>query len=155
MTYFTKAGWEHGWITTAEDLAKTEWAANYNIVAAMSEPQSGITEAGKSSNHGNTLMFSRTKSAPIDTLKEWISSPIITTSLNPIAYWTSMDVAGHKLAQMALDYLLIPVLGSWGSLEGAIPQEEIVQVFWNKRKQQKKKQKLAEKSSDIEIGDEF
>jgi hypothetical protein len=47
------------------------------------------------------------------------------------------------------------VLGSWGSLEGEIPQEEIVQVFRNKRKRQKKKQKLAEKSSDIEIFDEF
>jgi hypothetical protein len=129
MTYFTKAGWERDWITTAEHLAKTEWAANYNIVAATSEPQSGITEAGESSNvcaNSRQIrclvlrLFKRfsaarkyfdvlkDKSAPIDALEEWISSPIITTSLDPIAYWTSMDVAGHKLARMALDYLSIP-----------------------------------------------
>ena len=44
----------------------------------------------------------------IDVLEEWISSPIINTQQDPIAYWTGMQAAGHSLATKALDFLSIP-----------------------------------------------
>ena len=48
------------------------------------------------------------KSVPIDALEEWLSTPIVNTQQDLIAYWTGMDAAGHSLAQMALDFLSIP-----------------------------------------------
>jgi hypothetical protein len=45
-------------------------------------------------------------STAVDALDEWLANPIINTTLDPIAYWTGMQ--GHPLAQMALDFLLIP-----------------------------------------------
>jgi len=44
----------------------------------------------------------------VDALEDWLSSPIINTSQDPIAYWAEMQVAGHPLAAMALDFLSIP-----------------------------------------------
>jgi len=45
---------------------------------------------------------------PIAALEEWLSTPIVNTQQDPIAYWTGMDAAGHPLARMALDFLSIP-----------------------------------------------
>ena len=46
------------------------------------------------------------------------------------------------------------VLGSWGSLDGAIPRDEIVQGFKDKNKQKKKKQKIVPvEDNDIEVID--
>lgn len=44
----------------------------------------------------------------VDALEDWLSSPIINTSQDPIAYWAGMQAAGHPLATMALDFLSIP-----------------------------------------------
>jgi hypothetical protein len=48
------------------------------------------------------------KSTFVDALEDWLSSPIINTSQDPIAYWAGMQAAGHPLATMALDFLSIP-----------------------------------------------
>jgi hypothetical protein len=48
------------------------------------------------------------KSTSVDALEDWLSSPIINTSQDPIAYWAGMQAAGHPLATMALDFLSIP-----------------------------------------------
>jgi hypothetical protein len=42
------------------------------------------------------------KSTSVDALEDWLSSPIINTSQDPIAYWAGMQAAGHPLATMAL-----------------------------------------------------
>jgi hypothetical protein len=43
-----------------------------------------------------------------DALDEWLSSPPLETVADPIAWWIAMEVAGHLLAQMALDFLSTP-----------------------------------------------
>lgn len=43
-----------------------------------------------------------------DTLDEWLADPVVSTHLDPIAYWTGMQAAGHPLSRMALDFLSIP-----------------------------------------------
>ena len=45
------------------------------------------------------------------------------------------------------------VVGSWSTLEGAIPKDEIVQLFKGKNKHPKKKQRVTEAESDVEIVD--
>ena len=47
-------------------------------------------------------------STPVDALEDWLSSPVVNTKQDPITYWTGMQVAGHPLAAMALDFMLIP-----------------------------------------------
>lgn len=48
------------------------------------------------------------KSAPIDAMEEWLSTPVVNTHQDPIEYWTTMQKAGNLLAAMALDFLSIP-----------------------------------------------
>ncbi|KJA15028.1 hypothetical protein HYPSUDRAFT_94829, partial [Hypholoma sublateritium FD-334 SS-4] len=43
-----------------------------------------------------------------DALDEWLADPVVSTNLDPIAYWTGMQAAGHPLSSMALDFLSIP-----------------------------------------------
>ena len=47
-------------------------------------------------------------SAPVDALEDWLSSLVVNTTQDPITYWTGMQVAGHPLAAMALDFMSIP-----------------------------------------------
>ena len=47
-------------------------------------------------------------SAPVDALEDWLSSPVVNTEQDLITYWTRMQVAGHPLAAMALDFMSIP-----------------------------------------------
>ena len=41
-------------------------------------------------------------------MEDWLSSPIVNTQMDLIAYWTGMQAAGDPLVQMALDFLSIP-----------------------------------------------
>ena len=43
-----------------------------------------------------------------DVVTEWLNSPPLVNVLDPIAWWTAMDKAGHTLAPMALDFLSAP-----------------------------------------------
>ncbi|KAF8799488.1 hypothetical protein BYT27DRAFT_7217523, partial [Phlegmacium glaucopus] len=89
------------------------------------------------------------KSTSFDALEDWLVSPVINTLQDPIAYLSGMQAASHPLATMALDFLSIPdesshastILSSWSGLEGAIPKDIILQLFKDKSKQPKKKQK--------------
>ena len=47
-------------------------------------------------------------STPVDVLEDWLSSPVINTEQDLITYWTGMQVAGHPLAVMTLDFMSIP-----------------------------------------------
>ena len=44
-------------------------------------------------------------SNPVD---DWLNSPPIPISVDPISYWTGMASTGHPLSRMALDFLSIP-----------------------------------------------
>jgi hypothetical protein len=58
--------------------------------------------------------------ARVDALTEWLSTPPVTCKLDPIGWWAAMDVAGHPLARMALDFLSAP--GQWClDLSGIVP----------------------------------
>jgi len=43
-----------------------------------------------------------------DALDEWLSSPPLATVTDPIAWWLAMEVAGHLLAWMSLNFLSVP-----------------------------------------------
>ena len=202
----------------AEELAREEWTNCYKPASGIALNASGAQATSATSVSADQVSFKlslsidsvvtvlqrfaaakkyftalTSKLTPGDAMEEWLASPVISTSIDPITYWSGMLTAGHQLAQMALDFLSIPginiflsllkyphlilasstdverafsaggltvskfrhslsdesirassVLGSWFSLDGAIPCNEITQVFKDKHKRPKKKQKVDE-----------
>jgi hypothetical protein len=45
-----------------------------------------------------------------DPMADWLSSPLVSSVSDPIAWWTAMEVVGHPLAWMTLDFLSAPGL---------------------------------------------
>ena len=43
-----------------------------------------------------------------DALDEWLSSPALAMVIDPISWWLAMEVAGHLLAWMSLNFLSVP-----------------------------------------------
>jgi len=52
--------------------------------------------------------FGTNPSANADLITDWLSSLPIAGASDPIAWWSAMEVVGHPLAKMALDFLSTP-----------------------------------------------
>ncbi|KAJ3510755.1 hypothetical protein NMY22_g15875 [Coprinellus aureogranulatus] len=112
--YFVKAKWDLSWIEEAKLIISEEW--NYHYKPATLSSSSASTSLSTTSScsehfieahaHFNSIFESDVSVG--DPLEEYLASPLIPSVVDPIQYWVGMQAAGHPLAQMALDYLLIP-----------------------------------------------
>jgi hypothetical protein len=124
-TYFIKAKWPQNWISTAEDLLREHWEKDYKPTSNLSSPKPTVEcsftclsmfsktiqdEATTSKNKyfAEINSFGTLAITSEDPITEWLSSPPLVNVLDPIAWWASMQVAGHPLARMALDFLSAP-----------------------------------------------
>jgi hypothetical protein len=46
--------------------------------------------------------------ATMDPITDWLSTPPIFTVTDPLEFWSKMEVGGHPLARMALDFMSAP-----------------------------------------------
>ncbi|KAF5318888.1 hypothetical protein D9611_014723 [Ephemerocybe angulata] len=110
-------GWPEEWILKAKSIGRTIWQTQYRP-APPAEAETS-TAASQDLSRGDRFKAARERFKAhgaqhgdgieaSDPYEEWISSPPVMTSSDPITYWTGMLAAGDLLAPMALDYLTAP-----------------------------------------------
>ncbi|KAJ3511231.1 hypothetical protein NMY22_g15715 [Coprinellus aureogranulatus] len=99
--YFVKAGWDASWIEEAKTIIRNEWRDHYKPSADIPAP-SPESDGSRSDHftqaraHFSSILDRGVSTG--DALEEWLSSPPVTTSVDPITYWSGMKATGHELA---------------------------------------------------------
>ncbi|KAF8955494.1 hypothetical protein BDZ97DRAFT_1926730 [Flammula alnicola] len=94
-----------------EMLACEEWKNKYKPSVSISDPRERTaTSDERFADAKQYFAVLHNRATPGDALEKWLMSPVISTAVDPISYWSGMLMANHPLARMALDFLFIPVL---------------------------------------------
>ncbi|TBU22750.1 hypothetical protein BD311DRAFT_675362 [Dichomitus squalens] len=121
LQHFKDQNWLEEWVTVAEELVHDEWVENYkpkptrtNNACRMAKLTAHTTQQLFASLSGgaNTLTT--------DVLEDYLKSPVNKSITDPLKYWNTLLQSEHDcpLAQMALDFLLIPGKSSFtGALQ--------------------------------------
>ncbi|KAI1784916.1 hypothetical protein LXA43DRAFT_840994, partial [Ganoderma leucocontextum] len=119
--YFRNQGWPEEWINAALQLMCDEWISRYKrALPANEDPATSSNGTAGSNNDARTAASGRKSMAAssaaavttrdVDLLEAYLEAPPLSTIDDPLAYWNvrmKMD-KDTSLAQMAIDYLLIP-----------------------------------------------
>jgi hypothetical protein len=106
--YFIKAKWPLDWIKGAEELLREQWELNYKPATAAPAESHLKTTSTANKYFAELDMMGLDIPGSADPITDWLSTPAITTVTDPLEFWAKMEVGGHPLARMALDFMSAP-----------------------------------------------